>query len=158
MSQNKKTDYGYLPELGLGIAESPLEDWQSLARDLERPGATLLEIWRKGYEEWKHGYERFRNFEERMFYEGDGAGNISQPDEKTMRLHRRCLFALMSSGEKCLESLMQLPVDREEVAEQMKYRSYAGVLIESLQESLDLWHPVNRERADRSEAFRRVAA
>jgi hypothetical protein len=137
----------------------PMRNWGALIADLEKHKPSPLKIWIGCYEEWKHCYQRFRDYEQHAFFTGDHTSEVPVIGEDTLRMHKRALFALLSSGERTLEVLLSLDLDDEEEARaRMDWRKKIDCLLESLQEALELWHPVNRERADRAAAFAKSAA
>ncbi len=128
--------------------EDPVRDWGGLVRDFEKGTPTLLDVWKTTYDHWKHCYQRFRDCEEFTFYSADENGSAKVVPEPVLRFHRRAILALMSSGEKCQDHLNRLPLEGEEEQERLVLGKRMRVLIDSLRESLDLWHPVNAERVN----------
>lgn len=126
----------------------PLTQWGGLIHDLEECKPSLLNTWLVSYEEWKGLYKRFRDYEQRSLYSEDARGEIPVLGETLLRSHRRALFALLSSGERCMDTLIALPLQGGESQERLGWKRKLECLLDSLQEAVDLWHPVNRETAD----------
>src|SRR6266481_5676444 len=124
-------------------AEDPAREWGSLVQELEKCDLSLLEVWKSTYEQWKHGYQRFRECEERAFFTASADGEPRDPDDNVLRLHRRAILALLGSGEKCEGNLNQLPLGDDEKKERLEWARRLRVLLDSLRESFDLWHPMN---------------
>jgi hypothetical protein len=124
-----------------------IRDWGALAKDLEKQEPSLLGLWKEEYDRWKHGYERFRACEEDAFFTADSHNQPKHIDEQLLRFHRRVIIALLGTGERCETHLSQLPLDGDdESQERLACERRIRVLLDSLRESLDLWHPVNAER------------
>jgi hypothetical protein len=135
------------PDLFSVNTEDHVRDWGALVKDLERPSSSLLSIWKEEYDRWKHCYARFRECEEQEIFTADEKNQPKHLGEHVMRFHRRAILALLGSGEKCETQLSQLPLDDdEESQERLACARRIRVLLDSLRESLDLWHPVNAER------------
>jgi len=131
----------------------PIRDWTALAKDLESFQPSLFKLWQKDYDCWRHHYQRFRDFEQATLFTAAEDGDSPKPSEQIMRLHRRALIALMQSGGLCSEQLLALPLDGEDAQERLVWERRLRTLVESLQESLELWHPVNLERSDERRTF-----
>ncbi len=126
--------------------KDPPRDWGTLVREFEKQDPSLLSIWREQYEKWKAEYTRFRAKEEETFFSAGEGQEPRRLDEGTLGFHRRGIIALLSSGEKCEANLVRLPLDDNEGQERSVCLRRIRVLLDSLRESLDLWHPVNAER------------
>lgn len=132
----------------------PIRDWATLAKELESFQPSLLKVWKDQYDCWKHHYQRFRDYEQTAFFVATEQGEVPQPSEPVMRLHRRSLLALLKSGEQLAELLLALPLEHDEAQERFEWNRRIRTLLESLQETLELWHPVNVERVQqRKEIF-----
>ncbi len=133
----------------------PTREWTALAREFEAFQPSFLKRWREDYDCWKHHYQRFRDSEEKTLYTATEQGGITKPSDQVMRLHRRALLSLLQSGEQCSEQLDALPLENDEAQERLVLTRRIRTLLEALQEALELWHPVNQERAEqRKEAFK----
>jgi hypothetical protein len=126
----------------------PIREWASLARELENFQPSLLKQWKDEYECWKHHYQRYRDFEQKTLFTPTEEGDVPKPSEMVMRLHRRALLALLQSGEKCSEHLRSLDLEGEEAQERLDWDRRLRTLLEALQETLEIWHPVNAERIE----------
>jgi hypothetical protein len=135
------------------VHDDPIRDWASLAKDLEGFQPSLLKVWKTEYECWKHHYQRFRDFEAATLFTIDEAGNLPKPQEGVMRLHRRCVLALLQSGEICAQILLALNLEGDEAQERLELKRRIRTLLDSLQETLELWHPVNVERVEQGKAI-----
>ncbi len=141
---------GSTPELfSVKQSDDPAHDWSGLVKELEKFAPSMLDQWKKDYECWKHQYSKFRQFEQDLIFTGNDAGEPAQLNEQLMRFHRRALFALLSSGERCAELLQEIPLDHESQQERYLWSKRIRVLLDSLQESLDTWHRVNAERVEK---------
>lgn len=132
----------------------PIRDWATLTKELEEFQPSLLKIWKEQYECWKHNYQRFRDYEQSAFFVATEEGAVPAPSEPVMRLHRRALLALLKSGEQCSELLLSLPLENDDEAaqERLDLNRRIRTLLDSLQEGLELWHPVNVERVQQNKA------
>src|SRR3954468_13337285 len=130
------------------ISQDPVRDWATLAKELEAFDPSLLAVWKTNYECWKHHYVRFRSFEQDTFFEIGEDGVLKHVAEDALRMHRRCLLTLMQSGEICAQTLIALELQNEDAQqERLQLKRRIRTLLDSLQETLELWHPVNVERA-----------
>lgn len=135
----------------------PLTQWGGLIHDLEECKPSLLKTWLLSYEEWKGLYQRFRDYEQRSFYTGDVSGEIPVLSETILRFHRRAIFTLLSSGERCMDILIALPLQGGEAQDRLEWKRKMECLLDSLQEAVDLWHPVNRDATDVAEFVKKFA-
>jgi hypothetical protein len=142
------------PEQLFSVPNDPVYNWAALAKELEGFKPSLLKIWMSEYECWKHHYRRFRDHEHvTLFKAVEGTDMAPKPNEQVMRFHRRALFALLQSGEQCAELLDKLKLENEEAQERLVLQRRIKILLESLQETLELWHPVNTESIERRTAI-----
>jgi len=131
----------------------PIREWTALARELEGFQPSLLKQWKDEYECWKHHYQRFRDYEQKTLFTATEEGATPKPSETVMRLHRRALLALLQSGEHCSANLRSLELEGEEAQERLVWDRRFRTLLDSLQESLEIWHPVNAERTEERKAM-----
>lgn len=131
----------------------PIREWTALAKELETFQPTLLGRWKQEYDCWRHHYQRFRDCEQKTLYTATKEGEIPKPSEHIMRLHRRSVLALLQSGEQCADQLDLLPLEGEEAKERLDLVRRIRTLLDALQESLELWHPVNMERVEQKKAI-----
>ena len=137
---------GSQPKELFSIQADPVRDWATLAKELESFEPSLLRVWKTEYECWKHHYGRFRDFEQATLFSVDDIGALNAVPEDAMRMHRRCNLALMQSGEICAQTLIALNLDGGDAQERLELKRRIRTLLDSLQETLELWHPVNIER------------
>ena len=130
----------------------PVREWTALAKELEAFQPSLLGRWKQEYDCWKHHYQRFRDYEQKTLYTATEHGEVPKPSDQVMRLHRRVILALYQSGEQCADQLESLPLEGDEAQERLTMQSRIRTLLESLQETLELWHPVNTERVEQRKA------
>jgi hypothetical protein len=131
----------------------PVRDWATLSKELEAFEPSLLKVWKAEYECWKHHYQRFRDYEQISLFPTTELEIPPLPQDSVMRLHRRALLALLQSGEKCAELLRELPLENDDAQERLDWKRRIRTLLESLQETLELWHPVNAERVQQRKAM-----
>jgi hypothetical protein len=135
------------PDLFSVDSDDHVRDWGALVKDIEKQRPSLLGLWKEEYDRWKHGYQRFRDCEEIAFFTPTEAGDLKPLEDQVLRFHRRAILALLGSGEKCETHLSQLALeDDEESQDRLICLRRIRTLLDSLRESLDLWHPVNAER------------
>ena len=131
----------------------PIHDWATLAKELEAYQPSLFKVWKTEYDCWKHHYQRFRDYEHTTLFTADESGGVPKPREEVMRLHRRSVLALLQSGQVCADLLLALPLEGDEAHERLEWQRRIKTLLESLQETLELWHPVNMERVKQRHAI-----
>jgi hypothetical protein len=131
----------------------PVRDWSVLTKELESFQPSLLRLWKDQYAAWKHNYQRFRDAEQKTLFTQDEAGEMPQPSEQVFRWHRRALLALFHSGELCADQLASLNLEGEDAQERLDWTRRIRTLLDSLQETLELWHPVNMERIEEKKAI-----
>lgn len=135
-------------ELFAVAPEEQIQDWGALVRELEKQEPSLLGLWKEEYEHWKNGYLRFRGCEEQAFFTVGGDHQPRILDDQILRFHKRAILALWASGEKCETHLSQLPLeDPQDAQDRLVFARRVRTLLDSLRESLDLWHPANAERS-----------
>lgn len=126
---------------------SPNQDnmlWASLAAELRAQSPSMLSEWENGYERWKSGYKRFRDREERLLFESGEDGGVPELREDLMNYHRRSLATLIDSGTAWLQELDRLALDSDEHKQhRLVLKRRINCLIESLQESMEIWHPIH---------------
>ena len=131
----------------------PIADWTGINTEMDSFQPSLLAVWKKEYECWRHHYQRFRDAEQKTFYVATDRGETPQPVDAVVRLHRRALLSLFHSGELTADHLLALPLVGEEAQERLDCERRLRTLLESLQETLELWHPVNMERIEEKKAL-----
>jgi hypothetical protein len=115
-------------------------DWPQLELYLEHHTLSPLEGWKHIYEEWRAAYEYFRSLEQQTLYVSDEANDPIAPNVETLHFHGKLLRLLVESGERCLSFLVTLPLAESEEMERIEYNSRLYTLLDSLKESLILWH------------------
>lgn len=131
----------------------PMREWIALAKQIESFQPSLLKRWKDEYDCWKHHYQHFRDSEQKTFFTQEEDGSLPRTSDQVMRLHRRSLLALWQGGEKCADQLLALPLEGEEAQERLDWQRRLHTLLEALQETLELWHPVNAERIEERKAL-----
>jgi hypothetical protein len=132
---------------------NPVRDWATLAKELEAFRPSLFNVWKKEYDCWKYHYQRFRDYEQATLFTAEDNGDIPKPSDDVMRQHRRAVLALFQSGEICADLLLALPLEGEQAQERLEWKRRLRTLLDSLQETLELWHPVNLERSKQRHAI-----
>ena len=115
-------------------------DWRQLEIYLEHHTLSPLEGWKRIYEEWRAAYEYFRSLEQQTLYASGEANEPIAPNAETLHFHGKLLRLLVESGERCLSFLMTLTLGESEEMERIEYNSRLYTLLDSLKESLILWH------------------
>lgn len=140
--------------------ESPELDeskWESLVDESSRYKPGLLEGWKRTYQEWRQLYSKFRTIEQATMYAPNPEGFPPTPSGNTKRLHRLMIGMLSGHGEALMENLSDLHDKIEDKAnaqhEYQECKMKLGILLESLRESLELWHPVNLGGRDAAAAL-----
>lgn len=136
------------PDLFAEQTTHPLADWVALERDLNASEYSDLQLWKDRYEKWKHAYSKFRRMEHAYFYQASDGGRLPSPSDLLMAYHRKVISALMFKGQDCVETLIRLSVTPEEKGERDNCRIRIETLLSALRESMELWHPANKERLE----------
>lgn len=126
----------------------PVAEWAEMLKQCRKFEPSLLKLWKDEYEAWKHRYQLFRDQEQRTFYTATESGSVPSIPSEALRFHRATLLALMQAGESCETHLSALPLDGEEAQERLMCQRRIRTLLDSLQETFELWHPVNIERVE----------
>ena len=136
-------------ELQLFAPENGNDPWSVLAQEIDQSPirATLVAYWKQAYDAWKKLYRHFRETEHKSFYAGTANNAPPQPNEGMLRKHRIAISSLMEKGEQLaslLDSVASVSTTKEEKDEAVECKMKIGNLLESLRESLVLWHPANK--------------
>jgi len=124
-------------------------DWRRLERYLEHHTLSPLEGWKHIYEEWRAAYEYFRSLEQQALYGSRDANDPIGPNAETLHFHGKLLRLLLESGDRCLSFLMALTLRESEEMDRIEYNSRLYTLLDSLKESLILWHSAEPASAQR---------
>lgn len=120
--------------------------WEKFERNVRLFKPKPVDAWQYLYNQWKTLYRSFRDLEEKSLYSVDNRGKTIKADEGTSRSHRQSLAYLVFTGEALATQLDQITnlveAEEKEDAHQMKIRM--GTMLESLRESVELWHPANK--------------
>jgi hypothetical protein len=99
------------------------------------------------YEKWKRVYKQFRELEHQTLYAADESSKPRIPNEGELRAHRHSISVLVQRGEELalLFDQMASSVQREDDRDAVhNMKIPLGVLMESLREAMELWHPANK--------------
>lgn len=122
--------------------------WEMFAGRAQRMVVSPAAVCRILYEEWKKLYRQFRDLEGKALYGPDRKGALPSPDEGVLRGHRHSIAILVQRGEELAQLVDQiagsLPAEERSAVHDLKIP--LGVLLESLRESMELWHPANKPK------------
>ena len=126
------------------ISASPSENFLGRARGLVVDQAAVC---RALYEEWKKLYRSFRDLEKQYLYAPPaGTATLKAPDEGSLRAHRHSIAVLTQRGEELAALFDQIAssaaANQKDALHELKFQ--VGILLESLRESMELWHPANK--------------
>ena len=105
-------------------------------------------MWKEQYARWKEFYARFREMEQATLYKAGEDGNPIRPSEQALRFHRQVITLLLHTGDSCVEALVRLHLADGEADERHKCHIRVETLLAGLRESLELWHPANKEKLE----------
>lgn len=118
--------------------------WEALLGRAKKQIIDPAVVCRSMYDQWKTLYRSFRDLEQRSLYEKDG--KLPVPDEGILRGHRHCIAVLTQRGEELAHLFDQIAssLAGESRDSVLEMKIPLGVLLESLRETMELWHPANR--------------
>jgi len=121
--------------------------WEKFHRTVRDFHPSPVDGWRWLYGKWKTNYQSFRDLEKKSLYSVDEAGKASKADDGEMQAHRESISYLIWSGEMLSHQLDQISTvfdSKEEKEEAHTMKIAIGTLLESLRESMEIWHPANK--------------
>ena len=155
-----------LDEPGLGLTGGSVslrpseERWSALWEYLNRQSSTEFNLWQHMYGQWKAAYGAFRALEQETLYSQDSTGQPVPPDPNDLQSHARAIPLLISTGEELQRILVLLAEGRNNTDFQwLSEQTDLHTLMESLRESLSLWHtPEPATASDIRAAFAATAS
>ena len=128
--------------------DEPLHKWAVLEQELRQTKISPLEVWKEQYQRWKELYSRFREMEQATLYKAGEDGQPIKPSQQALRFHRQVITLLLHTGDACVEALVRLHLDDGDADERHNCHIRVETMLSSLRESLELWHPANKEKLD----------
>jgi hypothetical protein len=128
--------------LGGSMGLRPSEErWSALWEYLVRRSSYEFDLWQRMYDQWKAAYGAFRALEQETLYSEDSSGQSMTPDSKDLQSHATAIPLLISAGEELQRILILLSEGRNNTDfKWLSEQTDLHTLLESLRESLALWH------------------
>lgn len=120
--------------------------WEALLGRAQNQVIDPTVVCKEMYQQWKNLYRAFRELEKKSLYEATKDGKLPSPNEGILRGHRHCIAVLTQRGEELAHLFDQIATglsgDQKNTLHDMKIP--LGVLLESLRETVEIWHPANK--------------
>jgi hypothetical protein len=126
------------------LSSSP---WESLLGRAKSQVIDPSAVCRAMYDQWKTLYRSFRDLEKKSLYDAE-KGVLPKPNEGILRGHRHCIAVLTQRGEELAHLFDQIAssLSAETKDSVLEMKIPLGVLLESLRETMELWHPANKPK------------
>ena len=125
------------------LSSSP---WEALLGRAQSQVIDPTVVCKEMYQQWRNLYRAFRELEKKSLYEPTKEGKVQTPNEGILRGHRHCIAILTQRGEELAHLFDQIATglsgDQKNTLHDMKIP--LGVLLESLRETIEIWHPANK--------------